>query len=88
MSFSAAEMMAKIWSIQMALDEAGIDHAPTIYREDAISIVANLSGEKWEIDVCLDGSIDFEVFKSELMEGEAELTAAIAKVNLENDKQG
>lgn len=85
MSFTAAEMLAKIWSIQQALEEAGIDHAPTIYRDDAISIVANPPGEKWEIDVCEDGSVDFEVFKSTSMQGEAELEAAIAKLKTENE---
>ena len=85
MSFSAAEMLAKIWSIQQALEDAGIDHSPTIYRDDAISIVANPPGEKWEIDICEDGSVDFEVFKSTSMQGEAELLAAIATVKTENE---
>lgn len=86
MSFSAEEMLAKIWAIQTQLEDAGIDHSPTIYRDDAISIVANLPGEKWEIDVCEDGSIDFEVFKSVSMDGEAELAAAIANVKRENEQ--
>ena len=85
MSFSAADMLAKIWSIQQALEDAGIDHSPTIYRDDAISIVANPPGEKWEIDVCEDGSVDFEVFKVTPMQGEAELATAIAKVKTENE---
>jgi hypothetical protein len=83
MSISGKAMLEKLWALQEQLTDAGIDHSLTIYRDDAVSLVANVPGERWEIDVCEDGSIDFEVFKAMPMQGEAELQAAIANVKLE-----
>lgn len=77
-SVSAEAMLEKLWAVQAKLKEAQIDHSLVVYRHDAVSIVANLPGEKWEIDIREDGELDFEIFKSTSMEGEAELEAAIA----------
>jgi len=46
------------------LEEAKISHTVTKYRYDAISILAHLPGERWEIDVLEDGDVDFERFVS------------------------
>jgi hypothetical protein len=35
------------------------------YRQDAISLVAVVPGQRWEIDFLSDGMIDTEVFKSD-----------------------
>lgn len=82
---SAAAMLEKLWAIQTKLEDAQIDHSLVVYRFDAVSIVANLPGEKWEIDIREDGDLDFEVFKSMPMQGEAELEAAIAEVKQLNE---
>lgn len=84
-SVSAEAMLKKLWAIQAKLKEAEIDHSLVVYRFDAVSIVANLPGEKWEIDIREDGDLDFEVFKSTPMQGEAELEAAIAEVKQLNE---
>lgn len=85
---SAAAMLEKLWAIQAKLEEAQIDHSLVIYRDDAISIAANVPGEKWEIDIREDGEIDFEIFKSTSIDGEAELETAIAAIKqLEPDQQ-
>jgi len=84
-SVSAAAMMEKLWAVQAKLKAAQIDHSLVVYRFDAVSIVANLPGEKWEIDICENGDLDFEVFKSTPMQGEAELEAAIAEVKRLNE---
>lgn len=82
---SAAAMLEKLGAIQTKLEDAQIDHSLVVYRFDAVSIVANLPGEKWEIDIREDGGLDFEVFKSTPMQGEAELEAAIAEVKQLNE---
>ena len=84
-SVSAAAMMEKLWAVQAKLKAAQIDHSLVVYRFDAVSIVANLPVEKWEIDIREDGDLDFEVFKSTPMQGEAELEAAIAEVKRLNE---
>jgi hypothetical protein len=87
-SISAEAMLGKLWAIQAKLKDAQIDHSLVVYRHDAISIEANVPGEKWEIDIREDGEIDFEIFKSTSMAGEAELEAAIAAVKqFELDQQ-
>jgi len=77
-SISAKAMLEKFWAIQAKLKAAQIDHSLVVYRHDAISIAATVPGERWEIDIREDGDLDFEIFKSASMEGEAELEAAIA----------
>ncbi|MEN5081273.1 hypothetical protein ABE438_02215 [Bosea sp. TWI1241] len=84
-SISAEAMLEKLWSLQAKLKAAQIDHSLVVYRYDAVSIVANVPGEKWEIDIREDGDLDFEVFKSTPMQGEAELEAAIAEMKRLND---
>jgi hypothetical protein len=35
------------------------------YREEAITLVATVPGQRWEIDFLSDGTIDVEVFASD-----------------------
>ena len=35
------------------------------HRDDAMTIEVGVPGERWEIDVLIDGSVDIEVFKSD-----------------------
>jgi hypothetical protein len=37
----------------------------TRYREDGVSIIANVPGERWEIDVLEDGEVVVEIYKSQ-----------------------
>jgi hypothetical protein len=55
----------KIKHIVRCLESAKIFHRIDNYREDAISIRAVVPGQRWEIDVLEDGSVVFEVFKSD-----------------------
>ena len=50
------------------LVEASIQHDLKRFRDDALSIVASVPGEYWEIDVLNDGSLNVEVFKSDGLE--------------------
>jgi hypothetical protein len=54
-----------LFEIVASLEAAHISHAVTKYRNDAISIVAHLPGERWEIDILEDGDLDFERFVSD-----------------------
>ncbi|MCA3593772.1 MAG: hypothetical protein ING72_10945 [Methylobacterium sp.] len=64
-TYSAEQMMDRIWAISKKLKEAQITHEILGYRYDAVSILAAVPGQYWEIDVCIDGSIDFEIFSSD-----------------------
>ena len=44
------------------LDAAAIHYTVARYRDDAVSIRATVPGERWEIDVLDDGTVDFERF--------------------------
>jgi len=49
-------------SIFLRLDAASIHYTVARYRDDAVSIRATVPGERWEIDVIDDGTVDFERF--------------------------
>jgi len=51
-------------SIKAQLDSSNIYYDTRSYRDDAFSFLVHVPGEYWEIDVCEDGSVDVEVFKS------------------------
>ena len=71
------EALAKVWMISARLRKAGIWHEMRTNRYEAISILAHMPGEYWEIDVCDDGSVDVEIFKSQPMRSEADLEPMI-----------
>ena len=68
MSESAARVIARAWEISARLKAANIAHEIKGYRQDAISIVAVVPGQYWEIDCCESGSVDVEVFASQGVE--------------------
>jgi hypothetical protein len=49
----------------LARRDARIFNRVTHYREDAISVEVSVPGQRWEIDVLRDGSVDVEVFRSD-----------------------
>lgn len=51
-------------AIRERLKDADIHFSTTSYRDDAISLLVNVPGEYWEIDVLRDGSVDVEVYAS------------------------
>ena len=53
-----------LFDILHQLDEAKIAYTVTRYRYDAVSVIAKVPGERWEIDVMEDGDVDFERFVS------------------------
>jgi hypothetical protein len=44
--------------------EANIAFTLNVTRDDAITILAVVPGQRWEIDVFEDGTVDVEVFQS------------------------
>ena len=58
----------RLWALSQRLTEAGIQHETVVYREDAVSIVANPPGEYWEIDFLDDGGVDVEIYASKGLE--------------------
>lgn len=72
--------LKKLLALADDLKGAGIHHEVTRYREDGVSIIAAVPGERWEIDVLDDGDVVVEVYKSQGgCCGEEALRALIAK---------
>lgn len=70
----------KLFSIADALSVASIYFSLHRTRDNAVTILAVVPGERWEIDVFDDGHVDVEVFRSTgTIEGESFLTALIAR---------
>ena len=59
-----ARMLAVFADLRERLDAADLRYTPSVYRDDAISLLVNEPGEYWEIDVLADGSVDVEVYAS------------------------
>jgi hypothetical protein len=57
--------LKKLLALSDKLKDANIHHDVTRYREDGVSIIASVPGERWEIDVLDDGEIIVEVYKSQ-----------------------
>lgn len=60
-----------LFHIVAALQNAKISFSLSITREDAVSVLAVVPGERWEIDVFSDGTTEVEVFHSEGKIGDA-----------------
>ena len=52
-------------ALRERLSAADLTFAPAAYRDDAMSLVVNVPGEYWEIDVLEDGTVDVEVYASQ-----------------------
>ena len=75
-----SEPFAKLMEIIRALEAARIHFTVSYHRYDAVSILAIVPGERWEIDILEDGDVDFERFVTTGgVTSEAEVNEAIAK---------
>ncbi len=61
---SELNALKKLLELSDRLKAGGIAHEVTRYREDGISIIASVPGERWEIDVLDDGEIVVEIYAS------------------------
>jgi hypothetical protein len=68
------------------LRSAGIHFEMFSYRVDAITLVATVPGERWEIEVFADGTVQFERFSST---GEivSDLEALRAEINAQRENE-
>jgi hypothetical protein len=55
----------EIISFISSLDKAKINYTIEYNRNDAISILAVVPGERWEIDFVSNGTVEVEIFKSD-----------------------
>jgi hypothetical protein len=77
---SGKPSIAKVMRILRELEAAKIYFQLAHNRDDGITIEAVVPGERWEIDILEDGTIDFERFVTTAnICGEAELMSAIAQ---------
>lgn len=71
---------SSLFTIVAALQQAGISFSIETTRDDALTVVAAVPGQRWEIDVHNDGEIDFEIFQSDgKMLGVRELEESISQ---------
>jgi hypothetical protein len=76
----ASNPLKKLLALSDQLKAADIHHDVTRYREDGVSIIAAVPGERWEIDVLEDGEVVVEIYKSQGgCRGEEALKDLIAK---------
>lgn len=63
-----------------SLQRAKIPYSLAVTRDDAITILATVPGQRWEIDVFRNGSVDLDVFQSEGgIQSEERLTELVAR---------
>jgi hypothetical protein len=55
----------KLMAVLDKLDELRIMYTLTRVREDSVMIQAPTPGERWEIEIMGDGSVEIEVFRSD-----------------------
>lgn len=58
------DQTCKIFEIISDLQISKISFSLEITREDAITVLVAVPGQRWEIDVFKDGEVDVEVFRS------------------------
>ncbi len=74
-----SDAFAKLMGIIRALEAAQIHFVLSYHRYGAVSILATVPGERWEIDVLEIGDVEFERFVTVGgVAGEVEMTRAIA----------
>jgi hypothetical protein len=61
----AGEPLRKLLDIVARLKTARIACQVAQYRDDALSVEVAVPGQRWEIDVLCDGTVDVEVFRSD-----------------------
>lgn len=84
---SESNPLKKLLALSDQLKAADIAHEVTRYREDGVSIIANVPGERWEIDVLEDGEVVVEIYKSQGgCRGEEVLKELIAR-HSDNDNE-
>ena len=71
MSRKQTEQVRRFQTVILNLRAAQIHFTLSTHREDALSILATVPGERWEIDVLDDGEVDFERFVSDGEIGDA-----------------
>ena len=60
-----ATVQGKLLNVLDKLRAAGVHFTLRQDRENAVSVDVAVPGERWEIDVLADGSVEVEVFKSD-----------------------
>jgi hypothetical protein len=79
----APSKLDRLWALSQRLKEAGVPHETVVYREDAVSIVANTPGKYWEIDFLDDGGLDVEIYASNGLENDP--AAAVERLFAEHE---
>jgi hypothetical protein len=74
---TASDLIDRVWDLSKRLKAGRISHEIQVFRYDAVSILAHVPGQYWEIDVLADGAVDFEVYQSVAF-NETDLDSAIA----------
>jgi hypothetical protein len=57
--------MKKIFEIMSRLREAKIYFEMSSHRDGYVMLSASVPGERWEIEISDDGTVDYEIFSSD-----------------------
>jgi hypothetical protein len=68
------ERMTKLLNFLSRLEDYKIHHRIEHNRDESIMVIADVPGQKWEIEFLENGDVEIEVFKSDgNIRGESEL---------------
>jgi|1186.fasta_scaffold1293986_2 hypothetical protein len=85
---TAEQMLKKVWSVSERLEAKGVWHEIRTHRYDAVTILAHVPGQYWEIDFLEDGSVDVEVFRStQTLEDESAIERLIDENREPNEEE-
>lgn len=77
----------KLLEVLNKLRDAGVHTALRQDREGAVSIDVAVPGQRWEVDVLADGSVELEVFNSDgTIHDEAKLDELVSQQKKLNQK--
>jgi len=57
--------MTKLLNFLCRLDECNIHYRIEHNRDDAVMVITDVPGQKWEIEFFTDGNVEIEIFKSD-----------------------
>lgn len=60
-----AGSVADVTALAAHLDAAGISYEIAVLRYEAVAFLISVPGERWEVEMMVDGSVEVEVFASD-----------------------
>lgn len=78
--------LQKLLDFLNKLDEAGLGYSMEHNREDTLTVLVTIPGERWEVDFHADGELEVEVFYSGAEEEDLEGEEALERLFADYDE--